>query len=268
MFGDENRNSLLATVIFRPLYMRKWLDYLKSASNDVNDSNSACVNVAASGQNDDESTFSSSYMFKRLKEFCTDENINFEKWITLKSMKGAFFGQTVLSVITGAILAKANQQNMRSFPDSNISNGLRKCLTKSIFSGAAMAVNIGFIMISITEFARWREYFSIWTIPCATTVIPAILSYSLSVKPLQAIQSGLMLGVLSSLAIFSASLFYDLSTDEIYQCVKNNIEIELKKERESELYRFMKEHHIRSKWFGKWMLNRSRVDDDIDDDLF
>ncbi|VDM08597.1 unnamed protein product [Wuchereria bancrofti] len=193
-------------------------------------------------------------------------NINFEKWITLKSMKGAFFGQTVLSVITGAILAKANQQNTRNFPDSNVSNGLRKCLTKSIFSGAAMAVNIGFIMISITEFARWREYFSVWTVPCATTVIPTILSYSLNVKPLQAMQSGLMLGVLSSLAIFSASLFCDLSIDETYQYVKNNTEIELREERESELYKFMKEHHIRSKWFGKWMLNRSRVDEDINDD--
>lgn len=72
--------------------------------------------------------------------------------------------------------------------------------------------------------------------------------------------------MLLSLTILSVSLFYDLSVDETYQCFKNNVEIELKEERESELYRFMKEHHIRSKWFGKWMLNRSRVDENIDDE--
>uniref|UniRef100_A0A0R3RFM5 Transmembrane protein n=1 Tax=Elaeophora elaphi TaxID=1147741 RepID=A0A0R3RFM5_9BILA len=264
MLGDETRNSLLEAVVFRPVYMRKWLGYPKavSASEDVSNNNFASVDMTAAEQ----ITSSSSYIFERLKEFCSDENVNFEKWITLKSMKMAFFSQTVLSVVTKMILSRANQQNM-SFPDNNISDGLRRCLTKSIFSGAVMAVNIGCIMISITQFAVWREHFSLWTVPCATTFIPTIFSYSLGVKPLQVVKGGLMLGMLSSLALFGASLFYELSIDETYQCLKNDIEIRLREERESELYRFMKEHHIRSKWFGKWMLNRSRIDEDIDDEL-
>lgn len=73
--------------------------------------------------------------------------------------------------------------------------------------------------------------------------------------------------MLSSLVVFCASQFYGLSVDEVYQCLKNDAEMELREERESELYRFMKEHRIRSKWFGKWMLNRSRIDENIDDEL-
>ncbi|CAG9530345.1 unnamed protein product [Cercopithifilaria johnstoni] len=261
MLGDQDRNSLLETVVFRPLYMRKWFGYPRttSASDNVNDNNFASV--------DERSTTiisSSSYIFERLKEFYADENMNFEKWITLKGMKVAFFSQTVLGVITKMISTKANQQNM-SFPNSDVSDGLRKCLTKSIFSGAVMAVNIACIMISITHFTVWREHFSLWIVPCATTVIPTIFSYSLGVKPLQAVKGGLMLGALSSLAIVIASQIYKLSIDETYQYLKNSIEIGLRKEKESELYRFMKEHHIHSKWFGKWMLNRSRINEDIDD---
>lgn len=71
----------------------------------------------------------------------------------------------------------------------------------------------------------------------------------------------------SSLVIFGASQFYELSVDETYQCLKNDIEIGLRREKEDELYKFMKEHHIRSKLFGKWMLNRSRIDENIDDEL-
>ncbi|EFO18083.2 hypothetical protein LOAG_10413 [Loa loa] len=262
MLDDEERNSLLETVIFRPLYVRKCLGCPKASSayDDVNDS----VDMIATGRSDTKNTSSFSYIFQRLKEFYIDENVNFEKWITLKGVKVAFFSQTILDAVTRTILAKTNQRNT-SFLDSNVSGELRKRLTKSISSGVIMAANIGCIIISITQFAVWREYFSLWTVPCATTVVPTIFSYSLGVKPLQAMKGGIMLGVLSSLAVLSISLFYDLSVDETYQCVKKNIEIRLKEERESELYRFMKEHHIRSKWFGKWMLNRSRIDENIDD---
>uniref|UniRef100_A0A2K6VJU8 Uncharacterized protein n=1 Tax=Onchocerca volvulus TaxID=6282 RepID=A0A2K6VJU8_ONCVO len=271
MLDGENRNTLLETVIFRPLYTRKWFGYLKamSSDDDVNDNKS--VDVIAAGQSNTVNTSFFSYIveklrWEKLKEFYDDENVNFEKWITLKSMKVAFLSQTVISVITRTILAKAEQRN--SFPNSNVSDGLGKCITKSILSGAFMAANIGCMMIFITQFATWSEHFSLWTIPFATTVIPTIFSYSLGVKPLQAMKGGLMLGVLSSMAVFSVSLFYDLSIDETYQCIKNNIEVRLREERESELYRFMKEHHIRSKWFGKWMLKRSHIDEDIDDDEF
>ncbi|KAL3997626.1 putative integral membrane protein [Acanthocheilonema viteae] len=270
MHDNKDRNSLLETVVFRPLYMRKWFGYPKTmfASDNVNDNNFASVDLTTAGRSGTAIISSSSYIFERLKEFYANENMDFEKWITLKSMKVAFFTHTILGVIAKAILAKANQQNM-SFPDSNVSasNGLRKCLTKSIFSGTAMAVNIGCIMISITQFAVWQGHFSLWTVPCATTIIPTVFSYSLGVKPWQAVKGGLVLGAFSSLAIFGASLFYELSINEIYQYLKNDIEIELRKEKESDLYRFMKEHHIRSKWFGKWMLDRSRIDENIDDEL-
>ncbi|VDK75030.1 unnamed protein product [Litomosoides sigmodontis] len=246
--------------------MRKWFGYPEvTSANDHVNCNTSSFGLTTAERNDAAIVLSSSYILERLKEFCADENVNFEKWITLKSMKVAFFTQTVLDVITKTIIAGANQQSA-IFPDSGVSDGLRKCLTKSIFSGAVMAVNIGCIMISITQVAAWREHFSLWTIPCSTTIVPAMFSYSLGVKPLQAMKAGLMLGVLSSLAVFGVSQIYELSVNETYQYLKNDTEMGLREERKGELYKFMKEHHIRSKWFGKWMLKRSRIDEDIDED--
>lgn len=73
---------------------------------------------------------------------------------------------------------------------------------------------------------------------------------------------------MSSLALYIASVLYDLTIDETYQYIKSCVEIDLKKERESELYIFMKDHKIKSKWFGKWVNNRSRINEDMDDEFW
>ncbi|KAM3722011.1 Protein patched [Dirofilaria immitis] len=252
MVSDENRNSLLEAIIFRPLHMRKYLDFSKAMfiSDNVNNKS---VDAISAGQNDAQSISSfftyiiEKLKWEKLKEFYDDENVNFEKWITLKSMKVAFLSHTMISIITRSIVARNQQKNMNSFRNRNVSDGLGKCITKSIFSGAIMAANIGCMMIFITQFATWSEHFSLWTVPCATTVIPTIFCHSLGVKPLQALKGGLMLGVFSSLIILGISFSYDLSIDETYQCFKNATEIDLREERESELYKFMKEHRIRKK---------------------
>ncbi|VDP23579.1 unnamed protein product [Onchocerca flexuosa] len=141
MLDGEDRNSLLGSVVFRPLYARKWFGYVKamSADDDVNDNKS--VDVIAAEQSNTANTSFFSYIVENLFA-----DINFEKWITLKSMKVAFLSQTALSVVARMILARTEQRNMTSFPNSNVSDGLGKCITKSIFSGALMAANIGCMM--------------------------------------------------------------------------------------------------------------------------
>ncbi|VDM98902.1 unnamed protein product [Thelazia callipaeda] len=82
--------------------------------------------------------------------------------------------------------------------------------------------------------------------------------------PLQAMRGGFMLGIWISLTILSASEYYDITVDETYKLFKNDCEIKLIEERNSALHKFMKEHHIYSKWFGKWMMNKyQRRDEEL-----
>ncbi|KAM3722010.1 Taste receptor type 2 member [Dirofilaria immitis] len=229
MVSDENRNSLLEAIIFRPLHMRKYLDFSKAMfiSDNVNNKS---VDAISAGQNDAQSISSfftyiiEKLKWEKLKEFYDDENVNFEKWITLKSMKVAFLSHTMISIITRSIVARNQQKNMNSFRNRNVSDGLGKCITKSIFSGAIMAANIGCMMIFITQFATWSEHFSLWTVPCATI----FSCYSNNILPFFGCK-----------AVTSIERWTNVRgifiTDNPWE------------ERESELYKFMKEHRIRKK---------------------